>query len=79
MPTPRPGTLALERITNPALGGRMALAFTLPSAASARLEVMDVTGRRVFTREVGRMGAGRHTVHVGGDTPLRSGVYFVRL
>jgi hypothetical protein len=79
VPTPRPGRLALERITNPALGGRMALAFTLPSAASARLEVMDVTGRRVFTREVGTMGAGRHTVHVGGDTPLRSGVYFVRL
>ena len=78
-PAPRPGTLALERLANPALGGRLALAFTLPSASSARLEVLDVTGRRVFAREVGTMGAGRHTLQVGGDTPLRSGVYFVRL
>jgi hypothetical protein len=79
VPTPQPVSLALERIANPALGGRMTLAFSLPTATPAHLDVLDVTGRRVFTREVGSLGAGRHTLQLGGEAPLGAGVYFVRL
>jgi hypothetical protein len=52
--------------------------LTLPDAAAARLEVLDVSGRRVFTREVGSLGAGRHALSLGA-AGLRSGVYVIRL
>jgi len=52
--------------------------FTLPDASAARLEVLDVSGRRVFSREVGSLGAGRHAIGLGA-AGLRSGVYVIRL
>ena len=54
----------------------LSTAFSLPAAAPARLEVLDVSGRRVWSREVGTLGAGRHVVSLPA---LRSGVYMVRL
>ena len=41
------------------------------------LEVLDVAGRRVFSREVGGLGAGQHLVRVDRATP--PGVYVLRL
>lgn len=52
--------------------------FTLPSRDRATLEVMDVAGRRLFRREVGAMGPGRHSVDVSAAT-RRPGLYFLRL
>ena len=61
---------------NPA-AGEARVAFTLASKEPARLEVLDVSGRRVATREVS--GApGEHVVALGG-TRLAPGVYVVRL
>jgi hypothetical protein len=74
------GTLsfALEGVRpNPARGGHLAVTFTLPRPAPARLELVDVGGRRIVSLAVGSLGAGRHTLELA--TGLRPGVYLVRL
>jgi hypothetical protein len=40
---------------------------------------MDVSGRRVVSREVSSLGAGRHTVNLSEARSVASGVYWVRL
>lgn len=64
---------------NPAIDGRVTVTFALPIGAPARLELLDVAGRRVATREVGSLGAGRHTVVLGDGHRLAPGVFLVRL
>jgi hypothetical protein len=54
----------------------LSIAFSLPVGAAARLEVLDISGRRVWSRAVGTLGAGRHVVSLPA---LRSGVYLARL
>ena len=63
---------------NPIAAGSV-LKFALPEATSATLEMIDVTGRRVWTREVGNLGAGEHTISLAAAGRLPRGVYFVRL
>ena len=55
------------------------VAFTLAGAGAARLEVLDVAGRRVAAREVGALGAGRHTLRLESQGPLAPGLYLLRL
>jgi hypothetical protein len=71
-----PGALrfGLELVGHNPSRSLLQVAFTLPSSARARLAVLDVTGRAVFSRDVA--GDGRHQIEVG---TLRSGVYLVRL
>jgi hypothetical protein len=64
---------------NPALGGRMLVHFALPSGEPATLALIDVAGRRVAEREVGSLGAGRHSVDLLAGRRLPPGVYLVRL
>jgi hypothetical protein len=64
---------------NPGSGNRLIIPFTLPAATHARLELMDVSGRQVAMREVGSLGAGRHTVDLAEERRLPAGVYLVRL
>jgi hypothetical protein len=56
-----------------------ALAFSLASAADARLEIVDVQGRRRFAAEVGGMGPGPHVMPADRLPRLEPGVYLVRL
>ncbi len=60
-----------------------AVAFALPRAARVRVEVFDVSGRRVDTLVDGMLSAGRHEAAWDGrDATGRrtaSGVYFLRL
>lgn len=74
-----PSAFGLARPANPSFGGRVTLALFLPDASAARLELIDVTGRRVAGREVGSLGPGSHAVRLGDDGGIRPGVYFVRL
>jgi sugar lactone lactonase YvrE len=75
-----PLVLALEGVRpNPARGDRLSVEFVLPVSAPARLEVLDVTGRRVAKREVGSLGAGRHRVDLAEGRRLAAGLYLVRL
>jgi hypothetical protein len=64
---------------NPAARG-LAVTFALPDRAPARLELLDVNGRRVAEREVGSLGAGLHILHFDREMPaLPAGVYAIRL
>jgi len=75
-----PVALALEGVRpNPASGSGLHVAFALPTPAPARLELLDVGGRRVLTREVHSMGAGRHRVNLAEGRSVAPGVYWVRL
>jgi hypothetical protein len=79
-PVAPPRVLALRGATpNPASAARMTIAFELPSDAPARLEVVDVGGRRVMSRDVGGMGAGRHAIDLANGGRIVPGVYWVRL
>ncbi len=64
---------------NPSLDGVLLLRFTLPSAAPARVELVDVSGRRVVERELGSLGAGPHSLDLGEGRRLAPGLYLVRL
>jgi hypothetical protein len=75
-----PLTFALEVVRpNPVSADRMVAAFVLAEPGVARLELLDVAGRRVLAREVGSLGVGRHTVQFGSETRLAPGLYLVRL
>jgi hypothetical protein len=64
---------------SPAKSG-FSVSFSLPSNAPATLDVIDLAGRRVLSRAVGTMGAGRHTLSLENETGrLPIGVYAVRL
>ena len=72
--------LTLEGVRpNPSRGQRLDVLFTLPIAAPARLELLDVGGRLVAAREVGTLGPGRHSVDPAVGRRLRPGLYLVRL
>jgi hypothetical protein len=59
--------------------GAFTVAFTLPDAEAASVEVFDVSGRQVLRRDIGTMGAGQHQVTLGRGLTMRPGVYLVRL
>jgi hypothetical protein len=76
---PRVAELALAGVRpNPATRA-LAVAFSLPDAAPARLEAFDLLGRRVAAREVGPLGGGSHEVRLGDGRALAPGVYLLRL
>src|SRR5262249_45245373 len=64
---------------NPANGRHLMARFALPVTATAKLELEDVTGRRVVEREVGSLGAGAHVVDLTEGSRVRPGLYFLRL
>jgi subtilisin family serine protease len=59
--------------------GELAVAFSLPDARRATLELLDLAGRRVRAIEVGERGAGRHLVTLGRTERLPAGLYLIRL
>src|SRR5262249_18665992 len=64
---------------DPARSGALRVALTLSGAAPARLELLDLAGRRLLTREVGELGAGAHLLPLDGAGALPAGVYWLRL
>jgi hypothetical protein len=75
-----PLTLAIAPVAaNPARGRAPVVDVALPSADPARLEVLDVMGRRVAMRELGSLGTGRHSVDLGAGQRFAPGVYLLRL
>jgi hypothetical protein len=65
-------------VPNPSIRGA-SIAFTLPAPGRAILELLDIAGRRVFRRDVGALGVGRHVVRVDDGSQLAPGVYLIRL
>ena len=70
--------LGIRPLTNPACA-KLTVSCDLPAAGSARIEVYDVSGRRVNTRDVQAAEPGRMSVDAGAGTKLRPGAYWVRL
>ena len=64
---------------NPALAAHLEVAFTLPSAAPARLRLLDVKGRVRAAREVGSLGEGSHRVVLTEGRQVSAGVYWIEL
>jgi hypothetical protein len=70
--------LALRSVwPNPARSA-LTVSLALASSSAARLELVDVTGRRVHTRDVSALGAGRHEVRLDVGR-LKPGAYWVHL
>ena len=65
-------------IPNPAHGTGFNVSLSLPDARPATLQVLDVAGRRLASREVGVLGPGRHSVRIA-EGRMAAGVYVVRL
>jgi hypothetical protein len=63
---------------NPAVS-ELNVSFILPAAAPAALELLDVSGRRVISREVGALGAGRHLLRLDQGTRVPPGLYWLKL
>jgi len=61
------------------VGGALTVAFTLPSAEAANLELIDVSGRRLVARDVGSLGPGAHSVNLAEGTRIPPGIYLLRL
>jgi parallel beta helix pectate lyase-like protein len=69
--------LALSAVRpNPSRDG-FTVAVTLPDDAPARIEVVDLAGRRVLGREIGGLGPGQHVVALPEARTLPTGVYLV--
>lgn len=70
--------LALHGVRPNPVVNAMAVSFSLPTPGRPRLELYDMSGRRVGRQEL-EMGPGYHLLHLDLGTRLSPGVYMVRL
>ena len=63
---------------NPALARELAVAFTLAGGAPARLEVLDLAGRREYARALTGLSAGRHVMPLA-EARLAPGLHWLKL
>jgi hypothetical protein len=63
---------------NPATS-QLNVRLTLPRPEPVRLEILDLSGRRLIVREIDNLGQGAHDVSLGGAGALPAGVYMIRL
>ncbi len=75
---PAPGFALRGLQPNPART-QVSVAFTLPVAASARVQLVDILGRRVVDRVLTGLGPGPHVVSLDEARALPPGLHFVRL
>ena len=64
---------------NPGVSANLQVAYSLADGSPATLELIDVAGRRVASREVGGLGAGAHVVPLDPSVRLAAGLYWLRL
>jgi hypothetical protein len=58
---------------------QVVLSFSLATRAPARLELLDVAGRRVLARDLVPSGAGPQLLDLGSSAGFRAGIYLVRI
>lgn len=71
--------LAIGRPTPNPSSGRVTFAISLPDGRPARLEVLDLAGRRVGSRDLAGLGVGRHTISLDEVAALAPGLYVAQL
>lgn len=76
---PEAERFALRGFTSNPVTSDRTIEFSLPDAAPARLELLDVAGRVLARREVGALGAGTHRVAFDEAWASRPGLVFARL
>jgi len=72
-------TFALEGARPNPSRGDFAVAFSLPDATPATLELIDLLGRRLREIAVGGLGPGPRVVRLGAGARLNPGIYWLRL
>ena len=55
------------------------LVFSLATRDPARLELLDIAGRIILSRELVGLGPGRHVMNLGDSGRFRAGIYLVRI
>lgn len=75
---PVSATLAFLGARRDDAGGGMVITYSLATREAARLELIDVAGRRVRAIDLGAPGAGTRR-HLLDDRPLPAGIYLVRI
>lgn len=70
--------LAIEGFRPNPARGIPTVSFVLPNAGPARIELLDLSGRRVATQQWSSLEGGRHVVRLSG-ADVRPGVHLVRL
>jgi hypothetical protein len=79
-PVPATTAFALNGARPNPAGRNLSVSLTLAGQGPATLELLDLTGRRIVTRELGSLGPGPQTVTLDREvTQLVAGVYLVRL
>lgn len=76
---PPPPSFGLQPVRPNPVVDRFQASFTLVGEAAARIDLIDVTGRRVLSRDLSGLGPGPHEVDLGNARDFRSGLYFLRL
>jgi hypothetical protein len=73
-------TLALAGAQpNPPQGGPLNVAFSLARVSDGRLELMDLAGRRVASRDLRSLAPGQHRIVFAEAARAEPGVYLMRL
>ena len=70
---------ALEPVRPNPSHGECVAEFTLAAPSRCALELLDVGGRRVFSKVLGTLTAGRHLALLDPGRSLAPGLYFMRL
>jgi hypothetical protein len=76
---PKELALALGAPSPNPSNGAVTLAVTLPAARGARLDVLDLAGRRVASRDLGGLDPGRHVIALTEAEALAPGLYVLQL
>ena len=76
---PARAAFAIDRLSPNPSRRAFTVDFTLPAAAPASVEMLDVQGRRLLHRDLGVLPAGRHSASLAPDARLAPGVYLVRV
>jgi len=76
---PLAASLALNGTLENPSHGVIHASISLPGSSPARLQLFDITGRLIESRDVGSLGAGNHVVALNGGRAVQPGVYLVRL
>jgi hypothetical protein len=71
--------LGIRRIAPNPVSGPFNLQFSLPTAATARVEVLDIAGRILESQDLAMAGDGPGQARLGVTKRLAPGIYMVRL